>query len=88
MWQAAFNAGRLGNTVMRVNCKAYDRAKLQRLLQSPRAKLHRKDLPPLPTRHHELSDHPLGHLFEQAELDHLQSHEEMKSWIEVNRSSL
>ena len=45
-------------------------------------------MPPPPTRHHELADHPLGHLFEQAELDHLQSHEEMKSWIEVNRSSL
>ena len=73
---------------MQVNGRPYDRAKIQRLLQSPKPTLHRKDLPPLPTRHHELEDHPLGHLFEQAELDHLQSHEEMKSWIEVNRSSL
>ena len=71
VWQAAFNAGRLGNTVMQVNGRAYDRAQLQRLLQSPKLRLYRKDLPPLPTRHHELADHPLGGLFKQAKLDHL-----------------
>ena len=32
VWQAAFNAGRLGNTVMQVNGRPYDRAKIQRLL--------------------------------------------------------
>ena len=61
---------------------------MQRLLQSPKLRLYRKDLPPLPTRHHELEDHLFGHLFKQAELDHLQSHKEMKSWVEVSRSSL
>ena len=30
----------------------------------------------------------MGQLFEQAEEDHLKSHHEMKSWIEVQRSSI
>ena len=71
VWQAAFNTGRLGNTILQVNGQAYDRAKIQRLLQSPKQWLHHRDIPPPPTRHHELADHLLGHLFEQAKLDHL-----------------
>ena len=87
VWPAAFLAGRLGNAVAKVGNIIYDRAKLQRLLLTPRA-LHRKNLPPAPTRHDQLQDHPMGHLFEQAEEDHLKSHHEMKSWIEIQRSSI
>jgi len=87
VWPAAFLAGRLGNAVTKVGDVIYDRAKLQRLLLTPRA-LHRRNLPPEPTRHDQLQDHPMGQLFEQAEEDHLKSHHEMKSWIEVQRSSI
>jgi Reverse transcriptase (RNA-dependent DNA polymerase) len=33
-----------------------------------------------------LAEPPLGALFEKAEEDHLQSHEEMKTWTEINKS--
>ena len=78
MWPAAFLAGRLGNAVTKVGDVIYDCAKLQRLLLTPRA-LHRRNLPPEPTRHDQLQDHPMGQLFEQAEEDHLKSYYEMKS---------
>ena len=67
--------------------KVYDRAKIQRLLQVPRA-IHKKDIMPPPTRHDQLADHPFGHLFEQAEETHLQSHKEMRSWTEILRSDV
>jgi hypothetical protein len=47
--------------------------------------LHRHDLPPEPKRHEHLASHPLGILFEQAEKDHLQGHEQMKTWLEISR---
>ena len=48
-------------------------------------KIHRRDLPPEPKWHRELAKHPLGNLFEQAEKDHLQGHESIKTWIERYR---
>ncbi|KJZ72743.1 hypothetical protein HIM_07935 [Hirsutella minnesotensis 3608] len=105
VWQAAFNAGRLGNTVLQVNGRALDRAKEQRLLQVPKERLerpleaareklakllkdpkqriHRSVLPPLPSRHRDLDDHLLGQYFKEAEGEHLKSHREMGSWLEV-----
>ena len=66
-----------------MNDKVISKAQLERLLRKPLA-LHRRDLPPPPTKHSDLEKHPIGHLFEQAELVHLKSHETMKSWLEIN----
>src|SRR6185437_1298165 len=88
VWQAAFCAGMHGNAVAKVDGKVYDRAKIRRLLQNPKARIHRKELPPPPTRHNDLETHILGDLFEKAELDHLKSHSEIKLWTEIERSSI
>ena len=87
-WKAAFNAGRMSQRVGNLNGKSLDRAQIQRLLRSPQGmkSLNRRNLPPPPTRHKELESHPLGHLFEQAEKDHLQSHVPMKSWTAIDQS--
>ena len=45
-------------------------------------------LPPAPKWYHELKSHPFGALFEQAELSHLQSHKEMRSWTEIDKEDL
>ena len=67
--------------------KILDRAQLQRLLRSPKGMrgVHRRNLPPPPTRHKDLEMHPLGQLFEQAETHHLQSHIPMNSWTKIDR---
>ena len=62
----------------KVDGKVYDRAKIRRLLQNPRARIHRKELPPPPIRHNDLETHILGDLFEKIELDHFKSHLEIK----------
>ena len=43
-------------------------------------KIHRRNLPSPPKRHAELSDHPFGKEFREAENLHLKSHDEMGSW--------
>jgi hypothetical protein len=82
-WKAAFLAGSQAGVVGKVNNKVISKAQLLRMLRKPRT-LHRRDLPPPPLRHADLADHALGHLFEQAELEHLKSHEEMRSWQEIS----
>jgi hypothetical protein len=82
-WKAAFLAGSRSGTVGKVNNKVVSKAQLERLLRKPLA-LHRRDLPPPPTKHSDLEEHSMGHLFEQAELDHLKSHEIINSWLEIN----
>jgi Reverse transcriptase (RNA-dependent DNA polymerase) len=82
-WEAAFLAGSRSGTAGKVNNKVISKAQLERLLRKPLA-LHRRDLPPPPTKHSDLEKHPMGHLFEQAEMGHLKSHEIMKSWLEIN----
>ena len=82
-WTAAFLAGSRSGAVGKVNNKVISKAQLERLLRKPLA-LHRRDLPPPPTKHSDLEEHPMGHLFEQAELEHLKSHEIMKSWLEIS----
>src|SRR5271168_4472106 len=77
-WKAAFLAGSRLGAVGKVNNKVISKTQLERLLRKPLA-LHRRDLPPPPTKHLDLEKHPLGHLFKQAELVHLDSHEIMKS---------
>ena len=56
------------------------------LLRSPKSMkgVHRRNLPPPPTRHKDLDMHPLGQLFEQAETDHFQSHIPMNSWTKID----
>jgi hypothetical protein len=64
-------------------------------------RVHRSRLPPPPKWHSELNGeaeprpwhrrkpgktHPFGKLFEEAEEEHLKSHKEMRSWIEVASS--
>ena len=82
-WKAVFLAGSRSGTVGKVNDKVVSKAQLERLLRKPLA-LHRRDLPPLPTKHSDLEKHSMGHVFKQAELDHLKSHEIMKFWLEIN----
>lgn len=84
VWKAAFVAGRHASLRGAINGKLIDKAKFQRLLKDPR-RLHRKDMPPLPRSHRELSNHPMGSLFEKAEMEHLSSHNEMMSWSEIAR---
>src|SRR5271167_1996519 len=64
-WKATFLAGSRSGMAGKVNSKVISKAQLKRLLRKPLA-LHRKDLPPPPTKHLDLEKHPLGHLFEQA----------------------
>ena len=82
-WKATFLAGSRSGMVRKVNNKVISKAQLERLLRKPLA-LHRRDLPPPPTKHSDLERHSIGHLFEQAELDHLKSHEIMNSWLEIS----
>ncbi|KAF7173426.1 hypothetical protein CNMCM6106_007498 [Aspergillus hiratsukae] len=86
VWKAAFTAGRMSQQVTRLHGKALDRTQLQRLLRKNMKAVHRRDLPPPPTKHEDIKTHPLGWLFEQAEKEHLQSHVPMNSWTTVNRS--
>ena len=48
--------------------------------------IHRRDLPPPPTKHKDIESHPLGRLFEQAEKDHLQNHVPMNSWTVIDQT--
>jgi hypothetical protein len=52
-------------------------------LESARAGYHQGSLPPVPTSHYSLKGHRFEKEFIQAEKDHLQSHEQMGSWIEI-----
>ena len=82
-WKAVFLAGSQAGAVGKVNNKVINKAQFERLLKKPQA-LHQRDLPPLPKRHSDLQEHPMGHLFEEAELEHLKSHELMRSWLEIS----
>lgn len=84
VWKAAFVAGRQATPLGTFNGKMIDKAKFQRLLKNPK-NLHRRDMPPLPRSHSELARHPMGTLFEEAEAEHLRSHKDMQSWIELSR---
>ena len=88
VWKAAFNAGRMSQHVGSLHGKTLDRSQIQRLLRSPQGMkaIHRRDLPPPPTKHKDIESHPLGRLFEQAEKDHLQSHVPMNSWTVIDQT--
>jgi len=84
VWQAAFCAGWLSVSIGQIKGKIVDKAQVQRLMEKG-IRIKRSMLPPAPKWHHELKSHPFGALFEQAELSHLQSHKEMRSWTEIDR---
>ena len=62
--------------------KPIDKAQLKRLIAKG-IKPHRNQLPPLPTAHSKLEEHPLYEMFKEAERTHLASHQQMKSWTEL-----
>lgn len=84
-WKAAFAAGRHAAPIGTINGKQIDRAKFLRILSQPKS-LHRSQLPVLPRSHKDLETHLMGTLFIEAERIHLQSHQEMQSWIEISKS--
>ena len=46
-------------------------------------KVHKRDLPDLPKTLKDLSDHPYRDAFQQSQKEHLASHDQMGSFIEV-----
>jgi hypothetical protein len=56
-------------------------------LRKPLA-LYRRELSPLSTKHSDLEEHPIEHLFEQTEMDYLKSYKIMKSWLEISSRDL
>ena len=76
------------NALNKFQEKTGNRASLQRTLADPKAHIHRRDLPPPPARNEDVAGHDLAPQFRQAQLDHLASHKEMKSWEEVGRHTL
>lgn len=90
-WQSSFASGRLIAPIGTHEGKQIDRAGLRRLLKkAPRRDYqgtHRSELPSPPRHRSELKGHPLADLFIEAEKTHLQSHADMKSWIEIPRHS-
>ncbi|KAF7566661.1 hypothetical protein PtrM4_149810 [Pyrenophora tritici-repentis] len=84
-WAAAFMAGTESGHIGQHEGKPIDKAQVKRLL-SKGIKPHRNQLPPLPTAYSKLEDHPLYEMFKEAEKTHLQSHQQMKSWTEVQAS--
>jgi hypothetical protein len=81
-WAAAFMAGTQAGIVGKYRGEIMDKAQMNRMLAKG-LKLHRSQLPPLPTYRTKLETHPMGELFKEAEQAHLQSHKQMNSWSEV-----
>ena len=77
-WKAVFLAGSRLGVVGKVNNKVISKAQLERLLRKLLA-LYKKDLPLLPTKNSNLKEHLIGHLFKQAELEHLKSYKIINS---------
>ncbi|KAF7564267.1 hypothetical protein PtrM4_082200 [Pyrenophora tritici-repentis] len=84
-WAAAFMAGTESGHIGQHEGKPIDKAQVKRLL-SKGIKPYRNQLPPLPTAYSKLEDHPLYDMFKEAEKTHLRSHQQMKSWTEVQAS--
>jgi hypothetical protein len=84
-WAAAFMAGTEAGHIGQHEGKPIDKAQLRRLLARG-IKPHRNQLPPLPTAHLKLEEHPLYEMFKEAEQTHLDSHKQMQSWVEVQAS--
>jgi hypothetical protein len=81
-WAAAFMAGTHAGHIGHHEGIPIDKAQLKRLMAKG-IKPHRNQLPPLPTAHSKLEEHPLYEMFKEAERTHLESHQQMKSWTEL-----
>ncbi|KAI0814267.1 hypothetical protein GGR55DRAFT_701941 [Xylaria sp. FL0064] len=81
-WKAAFLAGLKALLIERSRVRTLDRAGVERALRKGK-QLHQRFLEDAPKRREELANHSMGHLFEQAEKDHLKSHQQMRSWTEI-----
>ncbi|KAF7558077.1 hypothetical protein G7046_g5886 [Stylonectria norvegica] len=55
-------------------------------LEPTKHKYHQKNLPPAPSSHGSLQGHKFEDKFKEAEKSHLESHQEMESWIEISRT--
>jgi hypothetical protein len=81
-WKAAFMAGTQAGVVGTYNNKAIDKAELQRRLATG-IKVHRKDLPELPTSFTRLDNNQMEKQWREAQQVHLQSHHTLYSWKET-----
>ena len=81
-WKAAFMAGTQAGHIGTYDGKAIDKAQMKRMLAQG-LKPHESDLPPPPSSHAQLESHPLCEQFKEAEKEHLESHNKMRSWTEV-----
>lgn len=82
LWAAAFMAGTKAGKVRNLAGERLDKAKLERMMRNGK-KPHRSQLPPAPQANGLREDHELFYLFKEAEVTHLQSHKETRSWLEV-----
>ncbi|KAF7567716.1 hypothetical protein PtrM4_143070 [Pyrenophora tritici-repentis] len=81
-WAAAFMAGTKAGNVQNLAGERLDKAKLERIMRNGK-KPHRSQLPPPPQANGLREDHELFHFFKEAEITHLHSHKETRSWSEV-----
>lgn len=83
-WKGAFHAATRASVMVTEDKTRITRSVFERRQRSGKA-IHRKELPAPPNRHEELDNHPLGSAFKEAELSHLRDHEQVRSWIEIDR---
>ncbi|KAF7573989.1 hypothetical protein PtrM4_056120 [Pyrenophora tritici-repentis] len=81
-WAAAFMAGTKAGNVQNLAGERLDKAKLERMMRNGK-KPHRSQLPPPPQANGLREDHELFYFFKEAEITHLHSHKETRSWSEV-----
>lgn len=81
-WQAAFMAGTQAGHVGTHKGRTIDKAQMKRMLAQG-VNPHESELPPPPKSRKSLEKHPLCDWFKEAEKEHLESHDKIKSWTEV-----
>jgi hypothetical protein len=83
-WKGAFYAGMKSTVVQDQQGRHLTRQAVERRLRNG-IRIRRIELPKPPKHHLDLDWHPMGALFKMAEIEHLKSHEEMRSWTEISR---
>jgi len=63
-----------------------EQARAPAIATTSQKRYHRRDLPPPPSSTRDMASHPFKAWFTEAEEAHLQSHREMKSWVERQKS--
>ncbi|KAG5809387.1 hypothetical protein H9Q74_014263 [Fusarium xylarioides] len=83
-----------GKLVTKATRSRYIRGRLKPRCEAPRARtnlipdreeFHRRNLPQAPSSHGSLSGHRFEEKFRQAQRDHLESHKQMGSWLEISK---